>query len=95
MTLPLLGIRDVACVGEAMIELSMGDGGLNANVGFAGDTLNTAIYLKRAWPWGQVSYVTSLGTDAFSDRLLAYLQAEKLETNRRWRSRGPARRARA
>ncbi len=82
MTPTRLGIRKVACVGEAMIELSMGDGGSNANVGFAGDTLNTAIYLKRAWPWGQVSYVTALGTDAFSDRLLAYLQAEKLETNR-------------
>ncbi|MCV3270278.1 sugar kinase [Roseobacter sinensis] len=35
----------VACIGEAMIELSMqGD---TAKVGVAGDTLNTAIYLKR------------------------------------------------
>ena len=41
-------MKRVACVGEAMIELSMMDG--NAQMNVAGDTLNTAIYLHRTAP---------------------------------------------
>ena len=41
----------VACVGECMIELSLPEGAA-PRVGFAGDTLNTAVYLKRSAPGG-------------------------------------------
>lgn len=66
----------IAAIGEAMIELSMrGD---NAAVRVAGDTLNTAIYLKRCAPDVQVDYITRVGMDAFSDRIVATMVAEGL-----------------
>ncbi len=39
----------IACLGEAMVELSNLDASAGRiDFGVAGDTLNTAIYLKRA-----------------------------------------------
>ena len=70
----------VACIGEAMVELSLSAEGTAAQVGFAGDTLNTAIYLKRAAPGLDVSYVTRVGRDAFSDRLREFIAAEAVGT---------------
>ncbi|MDJ0628171.1 MAG: sugar kinase [Rhodobacter sp.] len=70
----------VACVGEAMVELSLDRSGGTAQVGFAGDTLNTAIYLKRSAPDLEVAYVTRLGRDPFSDRMLAFMASEELAT---------------
>ena len=70
----------VACIGEAMVELSLDPSGSTAKVGFAGDTLNTAIYLKRAAPALDVAYVTRLGRDAFSTRLQSFVAAENLGT---------------
>ena len=53
------------CVGECMVELrSAGDGLLRQ--GFAGDSYNTAIYLKRSAPDISVHYVTATGADPFS-----------------------------
>ncbi|WP_299770967.1 sugar kinase [uncultured Tateyamaria sp.] len=66
----------IAAIGEAMIELSMDDA--EAAVRVAGDTLNTAIYLKRNAPELQIDYVTRLGTDAFSDRIVAAMEAEDI-----------------
>ncbi len=72
----------IACLGEAMVELS----GLDAQAGtlafgVAGDTLNTAIYLKRALGQGaRVAYLTAVGDDAFSDRMVAAMQEEGLDT---------------
>ena len=77
------GPLTIACVGEAMIELSLDGDGANARVGFAGDTLNTAIYLRRLLTAGHtVDYVTALGTDAFSDRMAEYIAAEGIGTDR-------------
>ena len=69
----------IAAIGEAMIELSMA--GDSAGVGVAGDTLNTAIYLKRSAPSLQVDYITRLGTDAFSDRIRDFIAAEQIGTD--------------
>ncbi|WP_299607705.1 sugar kinase [uncultured Tateyamaria sp.] len=68
----------IAAIGEAMIELSMN--GENAVVRVAGDTLNTAIYLKRCAPDLDVDYITRVGTDAFSDRIVATMAAEDIGT---------------
>ncbi|WP_415401193.1 sugar kinase [Tateyamaria sp. SN3-11] len=70
----------VAAIGEAMIELSMA--GDTAGVGVAGDTLNTAIYLKRTAPKLTVDYITRLGTDAFSDRIADFIASEDIGTDR-------------
>lgn len=69
----------VVCIGEAMIELSMA--GSSAGVGVAGDTLNTAIYLKRMAPELNVDYVTLLGDDPFSDQIEAAIAAEDINTH--------------
>ncbi|MBY5933700.1 sugar kinase [Tateyamaria omphalii] len=69
----------IAAIGEAMIELSMrGD---SADVRVAGDTLNTAIYLKRTAPTLQVDYITRVGTDPFSDRIISAIEAEDIGTH--------------
>ena len=71
---PMAGVK-IACVGECMIELNQIDlvqGG--ARLGFAGDTLNTSVYLSRLGC--DVSYITNLGTDAFSTQMLHRFEAE-------------------
>jgi 2-dehydro-3-deoxygluconokinase len=69
----------VACVGECMVELSLPEGAA-PRVGFAGDTLNTAVYLKRSAPAFEVAYVTALGTDPLSERMIAFFEGEGLAT---------------
>lgn len=67
----------VACVGECMVELSEGpDGSLTRS--FGGDTLNTALYLARLGV--PTDYVTALGTDPFSDAMLAAWEQEGIGT---------------
>lgn len=69
----------VAAIGEAMIELSM-DSDIAA-MGVAGDTLNSAIYLKRSAPDIQVDYVTRLGTEPFSLKIREFIAAQGVGTN--------------
>src|ERR671914_2394802 len=69
----------VACIGECMVELTLPRRGA-ARVGFAGDTANTAVYLKRSAPELAVAYVTALGLDPLSERMLAFFADEGLET---------------
>ncbi|MEO1952579.1 sugar kinase [Thioclava sp.] len=65
----------IACVGEAMVELSFDRP--EQQIGFAGDTLNTAVYLTRAaGAAAQVEFVTVLGRDAVSDRMSAFIAAQ-------------------
>jgi 2-dehydro-3-deoxygluconokinase len=55
----------VYCIGECMVELrSAGDGLLRQ--GYAGDSYNTAVYLKRSAPQHHVHFVTCTGNDPFS-----------------------------
>lgn len=74
----------IACIGEMMIELSDLDA-LDGRIrlGFAGDTCNTAIYLARLLGAAgtRVGYVTALGRDRFSDRMIATLDEEGIATN--------------
>jgi 2-dehydro-3-deoxygluconokinase len=68
----------IACIGECMIELSQLDlDAGRAAVGFAGDTANTAAYLSRLGT--DVSYVTNLGQDAFSKRMIAMFESEGMD----------------
>jgi 2-dehydro-3-deoxygluconokinase len=71
----------VACLGEVMVELSRLDlAGGTARVGVAGDTYNMAVYLARLLGEG-VSYVTVLGRDALSDRMVEVMAAEGVGTD--------------
>ena len=73
----------ILCFGEAMVELSSVDLKKKiTRIGFAGDTLNTAIYLKRVLAEGaQVDYLTVLGQDLFSDHLKKYIESELVGTH--------------
>jgi 2-dehydro-3-deoxygluconokinase len=64
-----------------MVELSFSDDGGHADVGFAGDTLNTAVYLRRALSKpADVAFVSAVGVDALSDRLIAFIESEGVST---------------
>lgn len=66
-----------ALIGECMIELQEIEPGKTQQT-FGGDTLNAAIYmarLGRLFPV-RVDYVTALGCDSFSDRMVAFWERE-------------------
>ncbi|HEY0526473.1 MAG TPA: sugar kinase, partial [Stellaceae bacterium] len=67
----------IAAVGECMIELSQRDE-TTLSLAFGGDTLNTSVYLARSTPRDRVAvdYVTALGDDPYSDRMLAMWREE-------------------
>lgn len=68
-------------IGEAMAELrqSESDG---FNVGFAGDTFNTAVYCARALGKAQaVCYVTGVGHDPLSAAFVELAQSENINTD--------------
>lgn len=71
----------VLSVGECMVELSgTGEPG-QWRSGFAGDTLNTAWYLRALLPadWS-VDYLTAVGTDPLSDAMLDFLSQAGIGT---------------
>jgi len=74
----------IACIGEAMAELSLGNSSSQpVNLGFAGDTLNTAIYMKRLFSEStEISYVSALGRDPLSARMLSFIQSEGILTDK-------------
>jgi len=65
----------IVCVGEATIELARGSDG-RFGIGCGGDTLNAAIYLARAG--ADVGFATALGTDPFSDAVMALVTTENV-----------------
>lgn len=70
-------IVKLALIGECMIELQEISPGVSSQT-FGGDTLNTAIYcsrLARDLPL-EVDYVTALGTDTFSERMVRFWEEE-------------------
>lgn len=71
----------IACIGEAMIELSIAADFKIADVGFAGDTLNTAIYMRRAMSDAdEVAFVSVIGRDENSDRMAEFVASEGVST---------------
>jgi 2-dehydro-3-deoxygluconokinase len=66
------------CIGECMVELR-GAGEALLRQGFAGDSYNTAVYLKRSAPDISVHYVTATGTDPMSRAMRAAWSDEGIE----------------
>ena len=82
----------IACIGECMVELTHTDT-LNAQhtnknnenllmVKFAGDTLNTTVYMARLLESTNTTthYVTALGDDTFSSDMLTAWKSESIDT---------------
>lgn len=69
----------VVALGEVMVELSLAGEGVAA-VGYAGDTFNTAVYLRRLGL--DVAYATAIGAgDPFSAGILARMAEEGLDAS--------------
>lgn len=85
MTKPL-----ILSIGEAMVELSQTGQPDQWRLGIAGDTLNTAWYLRRLLgnDW-RVGYMSRVGQGDFSQRMLDFLNTEGIDTTHV--SRDPAR----
>lgn len=94
-------MSQTAFLGECMIEIAASANAANTTgpfgpckLGFAGDTLNAAIYMQRAGKLiseqfeaarkaaqeKSISYVTALGDDPYSEAMIAAWNAEGLET---------------
>jgi 2-dehydro-3-deoxygluconokinase len=74
---------NLACMGECMIELNVGAEvfGAATRLAFGGDSLNTAVYMRRALAAdaGRVAYVTALGDDAYSAKMIEAWRLEGLD----------------
>lgn len=72
----------IICIGEVMVEIALDapPPGV-AKVAYAGDTFNTAIYIRRAAPQAQVAFATKVGRDCLSDGMLALMRTEGLDTS--------------
>jgi 2-dehydro-3-deoxygluconokinase len=64
----------VVSIGECMVEIGPADAPGLYRMGFAGDTFNTAWYLRRRLPaaWA-VDYVSAVGTDAASAGMIGFM----------------------
>lgn len=73
--------HDVVAIGECMLELARpglpGTLGEGWRLGYAGDALNTAVYLRRQGL--RVRFLTALGSDPFSAALRAAWEREGLD----------------
>ena len=73
---------DIAIIGECLIELSA-NGTLadtsTLNKYFGGDTVTTAVAIARLG--GNVTYITKVGNDGFSEFILSSLQKEHIDTS--------------
>lgn len=73
---------DIAVIGECLIELSA-NGSLadtsTLNKFFGGDTVTTAVTLARLG--GNVTYLTNVGNDGFSEFIISSLKKENIDTS--------------
>lgn len=73
--------KRIVSIGECMIEMSGGED-RNYRLGYAGDTLNTAWYLRALLGKDfAVDYVTALGKDRYSDDIRAFLKDNGIGTS--------------
>lgn len=72
-----------AAIGECMIELAPDSGSILYSLHFAGDTFNTLVGLRRLIPAEtiQTLYASSVGDDVYSDRMIAFMQAQGVDTS--------------
>ncbi len=73
-------------IGECMVELAPLAQADEFRMGFAGDTFNTAWYIKQMSPKSKVRFVSRIGTDAVSDQMLAMMADAGVESEHVLRS---------
>lgn len=77
-------MKKVVIFGECMVEL-VSTSATELKKSFAGDTYNTAVYLKRNAPGLSVSYLTAIGEDFLSNELLFAMGEEQINTDHVYR----------
>ena len=72
----------ILAIGECMVEMAPTAAAETYKMGFAGDTMNTAWYLRRLLGTEhQVDYFTAVGTDPLSTQMIAFLNNAGLGTS--------------
>ena len=69
----------IAIIGECMAELFSQENGYVQT--FAGDSFNCAVYLKRSSPKDDVEYITVVGKDTWSEKMISCFKEHNLDTN--------------
>ncbi|MAD18582.1 MAG: ketodeoxygluconokinase [Alteromonadaceae bacterium] len=72
-------MQKVVLIGECMLELREGKDGV-MHQSFAGDAYNTAVYQKRGFPKQNVCFMSAIGQDVVSDKLLQHCEKASLNT---------------
>lgn len=67
-------------IGECMVEMAPNTEANTFRMGFAGDTFNTAWYLRQLRPDWSTRFVSRIGTDAVSDAMLGMMRAAQIDT---------------
>ena len=71
----------IVAIGECMVEMAPVAAMGQFRLGYAGDTLNTAWYLRRLLKSDdQIDYFTAVGTDALSDQMIYFLKTAGIGT---------------
>jgi len=71
----------IVAIGECMVEMAPDATEGQFCLGYAGDTLNTAWYLRRLLGAGdRVDYFTAVGNDGISDNMINFLQQAGIGT---------------
>lgn len=64
----------IVSIGECMVEFAPSGTDGTFRMGFAGDTMNTAWYLRRCLPRSaEVDFLTAVGRDPVSDQMIGFL----------------------
>lgn len=69
----------VGFIGECMAELRDAGNGLLSQ-SFAGDTYNSAVYMKRTFAQHDVYFISAVGREALSDSMVAHAVDEQVNT---------------
>jgi 2-dehydro-3-deoxygluconokinase len=65
----------IVSIGECMIEMAPKDTDSSYQLGFGGDTFNTAWYLRKLLPHtDQIDYFTAVGRDPASDQMVSFME---------------------
>ena len=67
----------IGFIGECMAELKKVNGVLSE--GFAGDTFNSAVYLKRTFPEFESYFISAVGADVLSQEMVAFTRSESID----------------
>lgn len=67
-------------IGESMVEMAPLAKSGQFQMSFAGDTLNTAWYVRQLQPRWEVSFVTAVGQDQMSDQMVGFLNDTGIDT---------------